>query len=478
MITTAIPTAANSATEEQIHAIFAAQQAYAPVVARSTARERKAKLRRLLEYLEARIPEVAETMRLDQGAEETESLLIESMPARMETHFVLRHIDAWMAPQRVPTPITLMGTSSYIQYEPKGVCLIISPWNYPYTLTIRPLISAIAAGNTVIIKPSEYAPHASAFMRDMVQALFKPEEIAVVEGDAGISQRLLQLPFNHIFFTGSPSVGKAVMKAASEHLSSVTLELGGKSPSIITEHADIDLAASHIAWSKHIKSGQSCVATDYVLVHESVAEAFIQRYIHHALSMFEDGLAKGEAYGRSVNARHFARVEGILQDALSQGAQVRLGGKTLPEELKIAHTVLTGVKPEMRIMQEEIFGPLMPVLTYRDPEEAVRITQAAPHPLALYIFSRREPEIRFFKSRILSGDLVVNHCVVHHGNPNLPFGGTNNSGIGKSIGHAGFKEFSHPRSVMINHWFLSRLIYPPYTSAWKRRIAKLFYRLN
>ncbi|MCD8540171.1 MAG: aldehyde dehydrogenase family protein [Leadbetterella sp.] len=367
------------------------------------------------------------------------------------------------------TPLSFFGSSSHVRYEPKGACLIISPWNFPVNLSLGPLISAVAAGNTAIIKPSEFTPHTSAVIRKIVNHVFIPGEAEVIEGGVETSTRLLALPFNHIFFTGSPQVGKVVMKAAAEHLASVTLELGGKSPVIIDETARIASVARRLAWGKFMNGGQICIAPDYVFVHRSKAEGFLEELKRVLEEFYGDDPLASDSYCSIVNPKHADRVQGYLEDAVEKGAKVVFGGKK--QESRISPTLVTQVPAGSKILQEEIFGPLLPVLVYDDREEVVKYICSGEKPLALYIYSNKKSSIEFFLANTRAGGTCINNNDMHFLQPYLPFGGDNNSGIGKSHGEWGFKAFSNERSVYRQHLpsVLEKLM-PPYTAGKNRVI--------
>jgi aldehyde dehydrogenase (NAD+) len=374
----------------------------------------------------------------------------------------------------------MAGNSAQIRYEPRGRCLIISPWNYPVNLTFGPLVSAIAAGNTAILKPSELTPHLAAAMAKFVREVFADDEVALFEGDATVSQALLELPFDHIFFTGSPAIGKVVMAAAAQNLTSVTLELGGKSPTIVDESADLDLAAQNILWSKYTNNGQTCIAPDHVYVHEQVKDAFVAR----CRAMLEKAYGTDEASQRTspylariVNRRHAERVKDLLDDATSRGARVLVGGTTSVADHFVAPTLLDNVPTEARITSEEIFGPLLPIYGFRDLEAVIRRINAAPKPLALYVFSRSDDNIERVMRQTTSGGACINHTVVQYLHGRLPFGGVNNSGIGSAHGHFGFRAFSHERAVVRSRLsFAARLFSPGEVPSWLRKFLRTALR--
>jgi aldehyde dehydrogenase (NAD+) len=450
-------------SENLITDIFNKQKAHRFQVAASTAHERIAVLKRIQQYLLDHVTEACEATYNDFQKPQAETIIGELLVLQNELSYAIKHLKRWAAPQKQQTPLVAIGTTSYVQYEPKGCALIISPWNYPICLAFKPLISAIAAGCTVIIKPSEMAPHSSAFVSAAVKTLFDDSYVAVIEGDESVSTALLSLPFDHIFFTGSPAVGKIVMKAASEFLTSVTLELGGKSPSIVDETADIKTAASQIAWGKFFNNGQTCIAPDYVLVHEKVHEAFISEIKKVLILMYGVSAESSESYGRIVSDRHFSRLNNLLADALSKGAVIEAGGETNPTERFIAPTIVSNANASMLLIQQEIFGPLLPVLRYKTIQEAVDYVNRKEKPLALYVHSASRKNASFILDSTSAGNALVNEVLTQFGNPEIPFGGVNHSGIGKSNGFYGFQEFSNPKGVMKRRFGTMRFLYPPYS---------------
>ncbi|MFD2552093.1 aldehyde dehydrogenase family protein [Bizionia sediminis] len=371
----------------------------------------------------------------------------------------------------VSAPGTLLGSQSYILNEPKGVCLIISPWNYPINLTFGPLVSAIAGGNTVVLKPSEMTPHSSKLMADIIGALFNDCEVALVEGEKETSEALLELPFNHIFFTGSPMVGKLVMKAAAQNLSSVTLELGGKSPVIVHHSANVKKAVKRIVYGKFTNAGQTCIAPDYILIHNSLKEQFIKYFKEEVRAMYSNNPETSSAYSRIVNEKHLNRLQSYLEDVKHNGGTVEYGGKLNPSTCYLEPTLVTNLPDNAVLMQEEIFGPILPVKTYTHIEEAVDYINANEKPLALYLFSKDKTTINFVLKNTRAGGSCVNHVLLHFLNHNLPFGGVNNSGIGKSHGIFGFKEFTNQRSVLHQRTISAvDWLMPPYTN-WKQKLV-------
>ncbi|MDH3708340.1 MAG: aldehyde dehydrogenase family protein [Cyclobacteriaceae bacterium] len=386
-----------------------------------------------------------------------------------ELKHAISNLRKWSRPRKVEAPLALVGSQSLIQYEPKGVCLIIAPWNFPFNLSVAPLVSALAAGNTVILKPSELTPNCSQLVENMVLELFEPSEVAVFQGDKHIAQQLLRLPFDHIFFTGSPAVGKIVMKAAAQHLTSVTLELGGKSPVIVDSTADLADTAEKIAWGKFINCGQTCIAPDYLLVDKEVEEELIDE-LRLAIDRLFDGEGLGiensTDYARIINREHFDRINMLLEDALDQGAILETGGLSDHTDHYLAPTLISRVPSNSLIMEKEIFGPVLPVLTYEHLEEAISTINERPKPLALYLFSRSQVHKNAVLTQTSSGSVAINDCVVQFMNPYLPFGGTNHSGFGKSHGFRGFQAFSNEKGIVKQKVGLTSVkpVYPPYTN--------------
>ncbi|WP_456420640.1 aldehyde dehydrogenase family protein [Lutibacter sp.] len=394
-----------------------------------------------------------------------ETDLTEIYPITSEIKYVKQHLKSWMSKHKVGTPLALIGSSSWVKYEPKGVCLIISPWNFPLNLTFGPLISAIAAGNTVIIKPSELTPNISSVMSLIVKELFPENEVALIEGDVKVSQELLKLPFNHIFFTGSPTIGKVVMKAAAENLTSVTLELGGKSPTIIDETANLESTAKKIAWGKFINNGQTCIAPDYLLVKEEIKNNFLVELKKQLQLFYTNNPSKSTSYCRIVNKRHFNRLVNHLNNAKTNGVTIEVGGKYNEDDNYIEPTVVSNLTSKASLAQEEIFGPILPVITYKTVDEAINYVNSKEKPLALYIYSKNRKTVNKIINNTRAGSTCINNNVLQYSNHYLPFGGTNNSGIGKSHGFYGFQEFSNKRSVLKQHIKGSiEFLFPPYTS--------------
>jgi aldehyde dehydrogenase (NAD+) len=464
---------AKIALPADMEAVFDAQRATALALRTSTAEARIASLKKLEAAVLAFRPQFYEALHADLRKPEAESDLAEIMPVVSEIRHTIKHLRSWMKTRRVMPTLTMLGTRARIRYEPKGVSLIISPWNYPVGLTLGPLACAFGAGCTAIIKPSELTPATAAVLAALIAQTFDPAEIALFEGDAAVSTALLALPFDHIFFTGSPAVGKIVMAAAAKNLSSVTLELGGKSPVIVDETADVKKAAASIMWGKFLNAGQTCIAPDYLYVHEKIKPAFLDAAKTAISKMYGPDVQASPDYCRIVNEQNFSRVKTLLDGAIGAGATVEAGGLTAEEDKYIAPTLLTNVSSASAVLQEEIFGPLLPVLSYTDIAEPLRHINAGPKPLAIYVYGKDTAKIERMIGETSSGGAAVNMAVLQFSHNNLPFGGVNNSGIGSSHGVFGFRAFSHERAMLADKFSTTKMLFPPYTPRVKRLIKLL-----
>jgi aldehyde dehydrogenase (NAD+) len=461
--------------ENNVRQVFEAQRSHIQKLKNTTASERIAKLKALRDAITQNREKLQEAIYKDFKKSPVDTDLTEILPVLSAISHTIKHLSSWMKPKSVATPITVLGSSSKIVYEPKGVCLIISPWNYPFQLTFDSLVYAIAAGNAVMLKPSELTPHTSAFMEHLIGELFAPEEVAMFEGDAQVAQTLLRLPFDHIFFTGSPALGKVIMRAAAEHLTSVTLELGGKSPVIVDETADIKDAVEKITWGKFINCGQTCIAPDYVLVHKNVQKDFIQGIKDCIKRFYGEDVSQSPDLARIVNQRHFQRIKALVIDAQEKGAKIAEGGEMRENENYIAPTLLTQVNNSMKVMEEEIFGPVLPIIPIENMVEATQFIAQKPKPLALYFFGKNTQNCDYVIQHSTAGGTCINDTLTHIGNPDLPFGGVNNSGIGKTHGLYGFLAFSNERAVLHQRIGLTtiKVLYPPYTKM-KDQLLQLF----
>lgn len=443
-------------------------------IGKSTYRQRVKKLNALQRAIEVTYREqIKEALYKDLGKPVVETELSEVYQIIGDIKHAKKHLHQWMRKQRVNTPMAMLGSSSYYIYEPKGVCLIISPWNFPFNLTFGPLVSAIATGNTAIIKPSEMTPNCSALMAKIVTDVFSEDEVALVEGEVEVSTALLELPFNHIFFTGSPNVGKIVMSAAAKNLASVTLELGGKSPTVIDSTANIDKAAKKIMWGKYMNAGQICVSPDYVLIDEVKKLEFIEsckKWIKH---FYTEQPKDSKSFARIVTHKHFDRLKSHIENAENFNAKIEVGGQLDSDSKYIAPTIISNLKDEATLLQEEIFGPILPIVTFKTLDEAINYINAKERPLALYIYSKSKANTKKVIQHTRAGGTCINNNIIHYANHNLPFGGTNNSGIGKSHGFFGFEAFSNKRAVVKQHTFgVTELLFPPYTNL-KEKLARL-----
>ena len=417
---------------------------------------------------------IADALYKDLKKSNEEVISTEITPTLLNIKHVLKNLKQWMKDEHVPSPLTMVGTSSYIKYESKGNVLLISPWNYPIFLSLYPLIYAIASGNSVILKPSEISTHSSKVIKNIIQTLFKENEVAVIEGSVEESTELLKLPFNHIHFTGSPRVGKIVMEAAAKNLSDITLELGGKSPVIVDGTGNIKNIAQKIAWGKTLNCGQTCIAPDFVLLKKENLKDFVTHFKNSVAQFYNvnnQGIEKSSDYGRIVDDVNFKRIETILKDAVKKGAKIETGGEINNKEKFMSPTLLSNVTQDMLVMQEEIFGPILPVITFENNSEVIELFQKMPSPLAIYIMSSNKKNIKFFMDNTVSGGVCINELMLTVVNPNLPFGGVNNSGIGKSGGKHSFNDFSNEKGVVKKNFgnFL-KLVYPPF----KKSIFKYF----
>jgi len=418
---------------------------------------------------------VSQLQKLSQLIKENEKLILEAVyrdlrkPAieafgseilvtLSEIKYALKHLKTWMKPQKVGTPLNLFPSSSYIYAEPLGVVLIVAPWNYPFALTIQPLIGAIAAGNCAILKPSEHTPHTSSAIAKIINANFDPNFVTAIEGGIDTNQALLAEKFDHIFFTGGTAIGKIVMQAAAKHLTPVTLELGGKSPCIVDETCDLDITAKRIIWGKFYNCGQTCVAPDYLLVQQKIKPLLIAKLLEYVKVFFGENPQQSADFGRIVNERQFDRLVQLLGEG-----KILIGGQSDRGDRFIAPTLIDEVSPNSRIMADEIFGPILPILAYDQIAEAIAFVNAQPKPLALYLFSSNKQNQAQVLQSIPFGGGCLNDIIMHLGNPELPFGGVGNSGMGSYHGKSSFDTFTHYKSILKNSFrFDLKWRYPPY----------------
>ena len=430
-------------TKEEILEIVERQKQYFASGKTLPVATRKAYLKKLKRVLNDNRQRIADALRADLGKSASESYMCETGLTLSELTYQIRHIGKFTKKQRVPTPVAQWISRSYRYPSPYGTVLIMSPWNYPVLLSLEPLLEAVAAGNTVVLKPSAYSPATSALLAELLASVFPPEYVATVQGGREENAELLDIPFDYIFFTGSKSVGKIVYEKAAARLTPVTLELGGKSPCIVDETAKIKLAAKRIVFGKYLNCGQTCVAPDYILCHESVKEKLVSEITKQIMAQFGEHPLKNEAYGKMVSRKHFDRVRALIDPE-----KVVWGGESDEETLKIAPTVMDGVTYGDAVMGEEIFGPVLPILTYRDLDEVIRTVNLGESPLALYFFSSDKRNIEKVLAEARFGGGCVNDVVIHLATSNLPFGGFGASGIGGYHGKFGFDTFTHYKAIV------------------------------
>ncbi|HVN41901.1 MAG TPA: aldehyde dehydrogenase family protein [Steroidobacteraceae bacterium] len=412
--------------------------------------------------------DIAEALRADLGKCRFEAVMTEVSFVQAEAKFARKHLREWMRPKRVRTPLMAQPGRSFIQPEPKGVVLIIAPWNYPMSMVVAPLVGAVAAGNCAILKPSEITQHTSAMLARLLPRYLDPEAFTVIEGGIPETTELLEQRFDHILYTGNERVACVVMAAAAKHLTPVTLELGGKSPCLIDKSADIEVAASRIAWGKFINAGQTCVAPDHVLVHREVATKFTETLAARIREFYGEDASQSPDYCRIASTRHAERFVRLLA-----GQKIHTGGRVDVEARYVEPTIVLDPPPDSELMQEEIFGPVLPVITVDEMHEAVRFVADRPKPLALYLFSKSKALEHVVLSRLSAGSVCINDAVIFMVSPELPFGGIGNSGMGRYTGWYGFETFSHMKPVMKrSNRFDAPMRYPPYTEK-KAKLMRL-----
>ena len=429
---------------------FALQQAQQWVTKSTTAEQRKEKLKKLKSAVEAHGDEIVAAVKQDTRKPENEIRITEVLGVIANIDRNINSLEDWMKPVEV-SPSQNKNDKARIVYEARGVCLILGPWNFPLGLTMGPLAAAIAAGNCCMVKLTDLCPATARVAAKIVREAFEEKEVALFEGGVEVATALLDLPFNHIFFTGSTRVGKLVMAAAAKHLATVTLELGGKSPVIVDEDADVKKVGGDLAAAKQFNGGQACISPDYVFIKEHQKDALVEEFRAKVRQNLyrDDGSIKKESIAQIVNAQNFGRIKKLFDDAVAKGAKIAVGG-TLEEADRTIHpTLLTEVTPDMLIMQEEIFGPIVPVLTYKNINDVIAYISSRPKPLALYIYSNSQNNIEKLLSGTSSGGVTINGFFSHYLENQLPFGGVNQSGMGSYHGVFGFRTFSHERAVYI-----------------------------
>ncbi|SHL84257.1 aldehyde dehydrogenase (NAD+) [Chitinophaga jiangningensis] len=444
--------------------LYEAQKAYFDSGATLPYNFRKAQLKRLKKAIEQYETRILDALHQDLHKHPMEAYSSEVGFLYEEISFILEHLKEWMQPEVVTSPLVTYPSSSRVYREPLGLTLIIAPWNYPFMLLISPLLGAIAGGNCAILKPSELAPATSALLTALIKETFDPAYIAIVEGDGGVViPMLMSYRFDHVFFTGSIPVGKKIMEMAVPHLTPVTLELGGKSPCVVDEKVNVTVAAKRIAWGKFWNAGQTCVAPDYILVHENVQAAFTDALKQAIREFFGDDPAASADYARMINEKRFD----VVAKYLEQG-HIAHGGQTDRNSKYIAPTLLTDVEWDAPVMQEEIFGPVLPILPYKTLDQAIAAIRKLPYPLALYVFTKSKKTERALIEQVRFGGGCINNALVHLTNPEMPFGGTGYSGMGQYHGRYSFETFTHPKSVLkTGTWLDVPTKYPPFKNKLK-----------
>ena len=438
-------------SQTQLRALFDLQRARRSTLRNGGAHARRDRLQRLGRAIRAHVAEIDAALQAD----------LRKMPLGLDNpeiaaplhdiEVALEELDAWMSPVIIEPSPQFAGNRTYIQYEPRGTCLLFGPWNFPFALVMQPLVAILAAGNSAIVKPNELAPATSGIIARVLAEAFGAHEVTCIEGGIDTSEALLDLPFDHIFFTGSPSVGRHIMAAASRHLSSVTLELGGKCPAILDDGIDLEAAAAKVAAARYYNAGQLCLSVDHVWLHESQSDAFVGHLRSAVAALFyADGVLLKPRLSRMVNGRNFERVKNALDEAVARGARLVMGGTCDASDLTIHPTALTGVPLDTALMREEIFGPVLPILTYQDVGDVFEFIDRGGKPLALYVFSRRAEFIDQVLEQTSSGGVTVNDVLLHAVEARLPFGGVNQSGTGRYKGIHGFRELSNAKSVFVS----------------------------
>ncbi|MBE5962114.1 MAG: aldehyde dehydrogenase [Lachnospiraceae bacterium] len=442
-----------------IHTLVEKQRAFFETDQTKDINFRRLALLKLRTGIKKHESEILEALKKDLCKAEFESYMTEIGMVLDEIRFALNHMESWAKKKYVWTPISQFPSVSFVMSEPYGVTLIMAPWNYPFQLCLSPLIGALAAGNTAVLKPSELAPATSEIIAKLIKNCFEEEYVAVVEGDADVSKRILEERFDYIFFTGGVSIGRIVMQAAAKHLTPVSLELGGKSPCIIDRTADLKVAARRLMFGKIVNAGQTCVAPDYIFVHEAVRDAFVQEMKKTIAEFLGEDPLKNENYPKIINARHFNRIIGYLT-----GEEILAGGEYDAKTLKIAPTLLNQSSPSAPVMKEEIFGPILPVISYTSIQEVIRYIRKNEKPLALYLFTTNKKLEEKVLGQVSFGGGCINDTIIHVASPYMGFGGVGNSGMGAYHGKLSFETFSHKKSIVKKANFLDiPMRYHPYT---------------
>lgn len=431
---------------------------------------RKNQLLKLRKIIKSNETEISEALNKDLGKSAFEAYATEIGIVYEEISLHIKNLNSWAKQKIVSSPIAAFPSSSFIKAEPYGVALIISPWNYPFQLALAPLVGAISAGNCAIIKPSEISTNTSILLEKLINSNFEASYVKIINGDATISEELLKHKFDFIFFTGSPRVGKIIMKAAAENLTPVILELGGKSPCIVDKDVNLELVAKRIIWGKCINAGQTCIAPDYVLVDKLIKDALLVQLKSAVSDLYSSNPKESIDYPRIINEANVNRLEKLMLSG-----KIYAGGDVVLKEKYISPTIILDADDDSPLMQEEIFGPLLPVVSFENIEEAIEVVRNKPKPLALYLFSNNKKNLKLMLDQISAGGVTVNDTIMHFTNSNLPFGGVGNSGLGSYHGESSFKAFSHMKPVMRRAtWLDIPLRYPPFLK--KLKLVKYILR--
>ena len=464
---------------DSITTAFGLQKSYKTQMRNSSCEYRLNKLKKFKTLLLDRKDEVNQALAADFHKPQVETELTEILPVISMINLLEKELASWMKDKKIKTPLLFKGAKSWVRHEGKGNCLIIAPWNYPFQLNVYPVLTAFAAGNTCIVKPSEFTPNTNKIISLLFEEIFSVQEVQMFEGEVDVCTELLKLPFDHIFFTGSTNVGKVVMEAASKHLASVALELGGKSPVVIDRHIDLDNASKKILWGKLVNSGQTCVAPDYVLIHKDEQNKFIEHTISHLKEFYGEDWKTQKDYNHIITKRHAERLNFLIQDAVEKGAEIKIGGEYFEDENIITPTILINVNKDMKIMQEEIFGPILPIIGMDSNADMINYINEFDNALAMYIFSDNRSNINQFMKQTANGGVTINDTLISVGHPLLPFGGAGKSGIGQYHGKYGFEEFSNHRSVIKRDFDLgASYFYPPYTEKKENIVSNLLKKFS
>lgn len=458
--------------QQQISALVSEQRAFFESGKTLCVCYRKEALQKLYAAIMSRESALMDALQKDLGKSDFESYMCEIGMVLDEISYMLKHLEGFAKEKRVRTPLAQFASRSYVKPSPYGVTLIMSPWNYPFLLTLDPLVDALAAGNTAIVKPGAYAPATAQAIKELLESTFPREYVAVVTGGRAENTYLLDQKFDYIFFTGSKGVGKEVMKKAAEHLTPVTLELGGKSPCIVDESADLALAARRIAFGKYLNCGQTCVAPDYVLCHKSVRDRFVELLKEEISRQYGKDPLQNADYGHIINQKHFERVCSLIDSNKTVH-----GGRTNADTLQIEPTVMTNITWEDAVMGEEIFGPVLPVLTFETVDEVIETVNSHDRPLALYLFSSNKKTVRRITSRCQFGGGCINDVIIHLATAHMGFGGVGESGMGAYHGKVGFDTFSHKKSIVDKKtWIDLPMRYQPYDKKLNAKLLRMFLK--